>query len=254
MTGKVWFISGACSALGSMMARDALVRGDYVIAGERKAGGVAAKLSAHPNLLVVQLDVTKEDEALIATQQAIERFGRIDVLVNNAGFAILPTIEELSLDRLRAQSKTSVFGSMNVTRAVLPVLRRQRCGNVINISTVAGFGALHFWGACSSAKFAIGMSEALAMRLAPLGIKFTVVEPGLLLTDFQDSLAQADIVARIDGCVQMAGTGCPFAVGTDCVLTDRLRKLSMSVLHLADATLPPLRLRLRPEAAIDQRF
>jgi NAD(P)-dependent dehydrogenase (short-subunit alcohol dehydrogenase family) len=245
MTNKVWFITGASRGFGSLIARDALTRGDYVVAAARKMDSVTETLGAHPNLLAVQLDVTNEAEALTATQQAIERFGRIDVLVNNAGFGLLGAVEESSADEVRKQYETNVFGLLNVTRAVLPVLRKQRNGHVINISAIAGYSAFHGWGVYSSSKFAVeGLSEALAAELAPLGIKVTVVEPGFFRTDFLDAASLAETAARIEDYAETVGAMRAYAAGANHQQPGNPLKLSAAILKLADAKEPPVRLQL----------
>jgi NAD(P)-dependent dehydrogenase (short-subunit alcohol dehydrogenase family) len=245
MTNKVWFITGASRGFGALIARDALARGDYVIAAARKIDSVTETLGAHPNLLAVQLDVTKEAEALAATQQAIERFGRIDVLVNNAGFGLLGAVEESSAGEVRKQYETNVFGLLNVTRAVLPVLRKQRNGRVINISAIVGYSAFPGWGVYSSTKFAVeGLSEALAAELAPLGVKVTVVEPGFFRTDFLDAASLSETAARIEDYAETVGAMRAFAAGANHQQPGNPQKLSKAILKLADAMEPPVRLQL----------
>jgi NAD(P)-dependent dehydrogenase (short-subunit alcohol dehydrogenase family) len=245
MANKVWFITGASRGFGALIARDALARGDYVVAAARKTDSVTETLGAHPNLLAVQLDVTKEAEALAATQQAIERFGRIDVLVNNAGFGLLGTVEESSAGEVRKQYETNVFGLLNVTRAVLPVLRKQRNGRVINISAIVGYSAFPGWGVYSSTKFAVeGLSEALAAELAPLGVKVTVVEPGFFRTDFLDAASLSETAARIEDYAETVGAMRAFAAGANHQQPGNPQKLSKAILKLADAMEPPVRLQL----------
>lgn len=245
MTNKVWFITGASRGFGALIARDALARGDYVVATARSSDCVTRALGAHPNLLALQLDVTKEADALAATQQAIGRFGRIDVLVNNAGFGLIGAVEESSADEVRKQYETNVFGLLNVTRAVLPVLRKQRGGHVINISAIAGYSAFHGWGVYSSTKFAVeGLSEALAEELAPLGIKVTVVEPGFFRTDFLDTSSLSATTARIDDYAETVGAMRVFAAGANHEQPGNPQKLSSAILKVADTMEPPLRLQL----------
>jgi NAD(P)-dependent dehydrogenase (short-subunit alcohol dehydrogenase family) len=245
MANKVWFITGASRGFGALIARDALARGDYVVAAARKTDSVTETLGAHPNLLAVQLDVTKEAEALAATQQAIERFGRIDVLVNNAGFGLLGTVEESSAGEVRKQYETNVFGLLNVTRAVLPVLRKQRNGRVINISAIVGYSAFPGWGVYSSTKFAVeGLSEALAAELASLGVKVTVVEPGFFRTDFLDAASLSETAARIEDYAETVGAMRAFAAGANHQQPGNPQKLSKAILKLADAMEPPVRLQL----------
>src|SRR5471032_519076 len=142
MTGtaqKVWFITGASRGFGMLTAQQALARGDFVVATARDPQSVTAVLGDHPNLLALRLDVKLEAQAITADQQAIARFGRIDVLVNNAGYGLLGAVEEASADEVRRLYETNVFGLLNVTRAALPSMRERRQGHVINISSLGGY-------------------------------------------------------------------------------------------------------------------
>jgi NADP-dependent 3-hydroxy acid dehydrogenase YdfG len=162
-TGKVWFITGASRGFGALVAKQALDRGDRVVATARKPQTVTERLGEQPNLLAVKLDVTNEADAQQAVQHAVERFGRIDVLVNNAGYGLLGAVEESSDSEVRAVFGTNVFGLLNVTRAVLPQMRAQRSGHVINISSIGGYSSYQGWGVYGATKFAVeGLSEALA--------------------------------------------------------------------------------------------
>ena len=175
---KVWFITGASRGFGRELARDALERGDFVVATARKPQAVTSVLGAHDNLLSVGLDVTDEVQAVAAAKAAVDRFGRIDVLVNNAGYGLLGAVEEASAKEVEQQFATNVFGLLNVTRAILPHMRRAGRGHVVNISAIAGYSAFPGWGVYSATKFAVeGLTEAMAAELAPLGIHATVVEP-----------------------------------------------------------------------------
>ena len=140
-------------------------------------------------LLATRLDVTSEAEAHEAAGQAVKKFGRIDILVNNAGYGLLGAIEEASAAETAKLFGTNVFGLLGVTRAVLPHMRRQRSGHIINVSSVGGYTGYPGWGVYGATKFAVeGISEALAGEVAPLGIKVTVVEPGFFRTDFLDEI------------------------------------------------------------------
>jgi len=245
MQNKVWFITGASRGFGSLIARDALARGDYVVATGRNAGSVAKALGAHPNLLAVALDVTREANAAEAAQQALQRFGRIDVLVNNAGYGLLGAVEESSAEEVRKQYETNVFGLLNVTRAVLPAMRKQHSGHVINVSAIAGYNAFHGWGVYSSTKFAVeGLSEALNAELAPLGVHVTVVEPGFFRTDFLDAASLTETALRIEDYADTVGAMRAFAAGANHQQPGDPQKLSRAILKLADAAKPPSRLQL----------
>jgi NAD(P)-dependent dehydrogenase (short-subunit alcohol dehydrogenase family) len=249
MANKVWFITGASRGFGLLIARDALARGDSVVAAARNPQAIVDALGVHPQLLPVQLDVTKEAAAVVAAQAAIERFGRIDVLVNNAGYGILGAVEETSAEEVRRNYETNVFGLLNVSRAVLPVMRKQRSGHVINISSLGGYQAYYGWGVYGSTKFAVeGLSEAMAQELAPLGVHVTVVEPGFFRTDFLDATSLVETATRIEDYKDTVGAMRTFAAGANHAQPGDPSKLSQALLKLADATQPPLRLQLGSDA------
>ncbi|MFE7568524.1 oxidoreductase [Streptomyces sp. NPDC057539] len=185
---SVWMITGASRGFGAEIARTALASGHDVVATARDPRAVRSLFpDAGDALLALPLDVTDEDAAHAAVAAATERFGRIDVLVNNAGRGLLGAVEEVSDAAAKAVYETNVFGTLNVLRAVLPGMRERRSGHIVNISSVGGFTAAPGWGVYASTKFAVeGLSEALAAEVAPLGITVTVVEPGRFRTDFLD--------------------------------------------------------------------
>jgi NAD(P)-dependent dehydrogenase (short-subunit alcohol dehydrogenase family) len=181
---KVWFITGAGRGMGVDIATAALAGGHAVVATGRNPERVSAALGAHDDLLAVQLDVTNPTDAQAAVQAAVERFGRIDVLVNNAGNFYAGFFEELTPGDFRAQVETTLFGPINVTRAVLPVLRAQRAGLVVAISSTAGIVGQEFCTAYAAAKFGVeGWIESLAPEVAPFGIRTMLVEPGFFRTE-----------------------------------------------------------------------
>jgi NAD(P)-dependent dehydrogenase (short-subunit alcohol dehydrogenase family) len=181
---KVWLITGAGRGMGVDLAKAALAAGNVVVASGRNPERVSAALGEADDLLVVKLDVTDPDDATDAARAAVDRFGRIDVLVNNAGNFYAGFFEELSPQDFRAQVETLLFGPLNVTRAVLPVMRAQRSGLVVAISSTAGLVGAAFNSAYAAAKFAVeGWIESLAPEVAPFGIRTMVVEPGFFRTD-----------------------------------------------------------------------
>jgi NAD(P)-dependent dehydrogenase (short-subunit alcohol dehydrogenase family) len=183
---KVWFITGAGSGIGAGVAKAALKAGDRVVATGRNVDKLRKTLGAHgnENLAFVQLDVANEGQAKAAVEQAVQRFGRIDVLVNNAGFSLLGNFEELTIPAFEAQFATNFWGVVYVMRAILPVMRKQRSGHIINISSVAGVVGQKHCSAYGATKFAVeGLSLAVAQEVGQFGIKVTVVEPGFFLTD-----------------------------------------------------------------------
>lgn len=242
---KVWFITGASRGFGLEIARNALARGDAVVAAARQPEAVIQALGVHDALLAVQLDVTDEVRAAAAAAAAIERFGRIDVLVNNAGYGLLAAVEEATADEVERQYQTNVFGLLKVTRAVLPHMRRVRSGHVINISSIGGYSAYAGWGVYGSTKFAVeGITEALAAELAPLGIHATVVEPGFFRTDFLDQTSLKRTSNEIEDYAATVGAMRRFATSVNHQQPGDPKRLAHALLVLADSSHPPLRLPL----------
>ena len=181
---KVWLITGAGRGLGVDIAKAALAAGHAVVATGRDPAKVAAAIGAHDNLLCVRLDIRRADEAQDAVDAAIAKFGSIDVLVNNAGNFYAGFFEELSPDQVHDQIETLLFGPMNVTRAALPAMRKQRSGLLLTISSTAGVVGGMFCSAYAAAKFGVeGWMESLAAEIAPFGIKTMLVEPGFFRTE-----------------------------------------------------------------------
>jgi NAD(P)-dependent dehydrogenase (short-subunit alcohol dehydrogenase family) len=184
MKKQVWLVTGAGRGMGVDIAQAALAAGHAVVATGRNPERVTAALGEPDGLLAVALDVTDPAGAQAAVQAAVDRFGRIDVLVNNAGNFYAGFFEEISDDDFRAQVETNLFGPLNVTRAVLPVLRAQRSGLVVTISSTAGLIGQEFTSAYAASKFALeGWMESLAPEVAPFGVRTLVVEPGFFRTD-----------------------------------------------------------------------
>jgi len=195
---KVWLITGAGRGLGVDIAKAALATGHTVVATGRDAVKVAGAVGDHHNLLVTKLDVTRSQDAQAAVEAAIAKFGRIDILVNNAGNFFAGFFEELSTEQVRNQIETLLFGPMNVARAVLPVMRKQRSGLLVTISSTAGITGQMFCTAYAAAKFGIeGWMESLTPEIAPFGIRTMLVEPGFfrteLLTNDSTTYAQPSI-------------------------------------------------------------
>ena len=240
---KTWFITGASRGFGALFAKEALGRGDNVVASARDPKAVTEAVGAHPNLLAVKLDVTSEPDAHAAVEQAIARFGRIDVLVNNAGFGVLGAIEEITAAEVEAVYRTNVFGLLNVTRAALPHLRRQRSGHILNISSIGGYQAAAAWGVYCSTKFAVeALSEGLAAELAPLGVKVTVVEPGYFRTDFLDGGSLTTTAKVIDDYAATVGELRKKAVELNHQQPGDPARLAKALLQVVDAPSPPLRM------------
>jgi len=185
---KTWLVTGAARGIGAGIVKAALQAGDRVAASGRDAAKVAEAFDPGPALFAVKLDVTDEPQAHDAVQAVVEHFGRIDVLVNNAGYGQLGVFEENEPADVERQFATNVFGVFNVTRAVLPVMRRQRSGRIFNLSSIAGVRGARGGSLYSATKFAVeGFSEALAAEVASFGITVTIVQPGFFRTDFLDA-------------------------------------------------------------------
>jgi NAD(P)-dependent dehydrogenase (short-subunit alcohol dehydrogenase family) len=240
---KVWFITGAGRGMGIDIARAALDAGHAVVGTARNAQKVTDALGEHENLLAVSLDITDPEAAQAATKAAVDRFDRIDVLVNNAGNFYAGFFEVTSPDQFRQQIETNFFGPLNVTRAILPVMREQRSGHVITLSSVAGLVGQEFVAAYSASKFALeGWMESLRFDLAPYGITTTLVEPGFFRTELlvegastiYPELSIDDYTDRTKQTIE-AWKGMNGKQGGDPA------KLATALVTLADSTEPPLR-------------
>lgn len=182
-TDKVWFVTGAGRGMGASLTRAALAAGNAVVATGRRPEDVATTLGRSDRLLVVRLDVTNVVDAEAAVEAAVDRFGRLDVLVNNAGASFKGYFEEMSPRQVERQLATNLLGPMNVTRAVLPVMRRQRAGHVISISSGAGLVAFEYSSVYAASKSGLeAWMGALAQEVAPFGIRTTIVNPGWFRT------------------------------------------------------------------------
>jgi NAD(P)-dependent dehydrogenase (short-subunit alcohol dehydrogenase family) len=196
---KVWFITGAGRGLGVDIAKAALAAGHAVVATGRRTERVKAVLGDHDDLQVVSLDVTDPAAAEAAVQAAVDRFGRIDVLVNNAGNFYAGFFEEITPEDFRAQIETTLFGPINVTRAALPVLRAQRSGLVVTVSSTAGLTGGEFLTAYAASKFGLeGWMESLVPEIAPFGIRAMLVEPGFFRTELLTPESTSYAAASID--------------------------------------------------------
>ncbi len=186
MASKIWFITGVSSGLGKALAEAVLEKGDFVVGSFRSRQQAEAFTLQYKGMaLGIDLDITKTDETECALNMVTERFGKLDVLVNNAGFGLAGAIEETSMEEARDVFETNFFGVLQLTRSFLPLFRKQKSGHIIQISSHGGFKAFPGFGIYNASKFALeGFSEALAMEIAPLGIKLTIVEPGPFRTNF----------------------------------------------------------------------
>lgn len=253
---KNWFITGASRGFGALIAERALAKGDAVVATARSAQAITDRFASHPNLLAVSLDVTNEDQAAAAAAAATERFGRIDILLNNAGFGLMGAVEEATAAEIEAVYRTNVFGLLNVTRAVLPHMREARSGRILNISSIGGYRGAAGFGVYSSTKFAVeGLSEALHAELAPLGIHVTVIEPGYFRTDFLDASSLSTSPARIADYDGTAGRVRRAALELNHSQPGDPSKLADVLVAFVDTANPPVRLPLGSDtvAAIEAK-
>ena len=241
-TKKVWFITGAGRGMGVDIARAALAAGNAVVATGRNTAAVTKAIGESDDLLVVKLDVTSPEDARAAVAAAVDHFGHIDVLVNNAGNFYAGFFEEVTPEDFRAQVETNLFGPMNVTRAVLPTMRAQRSGLVVQISSMAGFQGGEFTSAYAASKFGVeGWIESLTPEVAPFGIRTMLVEPGFfrteLLTPESTSYAKPTIDDYAEKTKQTvtAWSGMSGKQGGDPA------KLAKALIQLASQDEPPLR-------------
>ncbi|MEY9783869.1 oxidoreductase [Sinorhizobium fredii] len=241
---KVWFITGASRGFGALMTKGALAAGDAVVATARNPSAVIEQIGDNSNLLAVALDVTNEAQAKEAAAKAIERFGRIDVLVNNAGYGLLGAVEEATAEEIEKLYATNVFGVLKVTRAVLPYMRRQRSGHVLNFSSIGGYFGYPGWGVYGSTKFAVeGLSESLSAELEPFGIKVTIIEPGFFRTDFlADNSLSVSAAAIPDYIGTPAGNMRDFAADANHAQPGNPAKLAAGIVILVNSAKPPLRM------------
>lgn len=191
---KVWFITGGNKGIGAAIVNEALAQGYNVVATARKTEEAEKNLGTHPNLLIVKLDITDDGQVNEAVKQTLDRFGRIDVLVNNAGYGLLGYFEEMSEDSIRRQMETNVFGTMKITRAILPVMREQKSGFVVTVSSTSGIRSVGGGSVYSASKFALeGWSEGMNLDMQPFGIRFMLLEPGAFRTDFANENASMQL-------------------------------------------------------------
>ncbi|HYD60786.1 MAG TPA: oxidoreductase [Noviherbaspirillum sp.] len=243
-----WFITGASSGFGMAFARYALEQGYNVVATARTPAKLESLADIAPDrLLVHALDVTVRGDAEKAVEAAVKRFRRIDVLINNAGYGIVGALEETPEEELRAQMETNFFGAVAVTKAVLPVMRNQRSGAVVNISSLGGQLSFGGFSAYSASKFALeGMSEALAQEVAPFGIKVLIVEPGAFRTGFAaDALKHMPVM---DAYREIVGGTREFAHGMHGTQEGDPAKAAAAIDTALRSPNTPLRLQLGADA------
>jgi len=239
MPSKVWFITGTSRGFGRVWAEAALARGDRVVATARDIKTLAPLVERYGELIApLRLDVTDKAAASAAIAFAHERFGRLDVVVNNAGYGLFGTIEEISESEARAQLETNLFGALWVTQAALPFMRAQRSGHIIQVSSIGGVNAFPTVGLYHASKWGLeGFSQSLAAEVAGFGIKVTIVEPGGFATDWGGSSAKRARPMEIyDGAREKIA-----AVRSNSIPGDP-EATAAAILKVVDATDPPLRI------------
>ncbi|MEU5598440.1 SDR family oxidoreductase [Streptomyces sp. NPDC020298] len=240
---KVIFITGASRGLGTDIARQALTAGHQVVATGRRPENVLKALGGeHDNLLVTALDITSTDAAQAAVDAAVTRFGRIDVLINNAATFQAGYFEEISDAQMRAQMETNLFGPMNITRAVLPVMRTQRAGHIVTISSIAGLVGQEFCVAYAASKFGVeGWMESLRYDVEPYGIKTTIVEPGFFRTELLVDASTSWAELSIDDYAERTKTTKAMWQSMNGQQAGDPAKLADALLKVTDLDEPPLR-------------
>ena len=245
--GRVWFITGASGGLGRSLANTVLDRGERVVATARDPGRLA-ELAERDRVVAARLDVTDSGQARSAVDAGLRAFGRIDVVVNNAGYGLFGALEELPADKLRHAFETNVFGALSVIRAALPQLRRQRSGHVVQISSLEGVAPVAAGEAAyAGTKFAVeGVAEALAKEVEHLGIRVTIVEPGPLRTDFGSS--SIALPPRSADYADSVGKALEWFASIAGRQPNDPGRVAAAIIQAVDADEPPLRLVLGEEA------
>ena len=241
----VWFITGASKGFGHALAEAVLAHGQRVVVTSRRVKDVQLLANQWPDrVLAAELDVTNADAARAVVRQAIERFGRIDVVVNNAGFGHVGAIEELSDEELRQQLDVDLFGVINVTRAALPQLRKQRAGHFVQMSSLNGVEVLPGAASYVASKFAIeGFSETLAAEVAPLGIKVTIVQPAPFRTNFLSD-ESAKWSRPITDYAETVGKARETLRSMNGKQPGDPKRAALAIIRAVEADTPPLRLPL----------
>jgi NAD(P)-dependent dehydrogenase (short-subunit alcohol dehydrogenase family) len=239
---KVWLITGAGRGMGVDIAKAALAAGHKVVATGRNTDSVAKALGENENILIVKLDVTKQADADAAVNAAVEKFSRVDVLVNNAANFMAGFFEELTQEEIEQQLQTSLYGPMMVTRAVLPVMRRQHSGHIIAISSTAGLTSLEFCSAYSASKFGLeGFIQALQTEIAPFGINTTIVNPGFFRTELLTEQSTKYAANSIKDYKEKRQQLMQFWKGADGQQSGDPAKLAEALIKIASEEKPPLR-------------
>jgi len=253
---KVWLVTGAGRGMGVDIAKAALAAGHAVVATGRNSDTVKQALGNHAYLLVAELDVTSPASAEAATNAAVDRFGRIDVLVNNAANFYAGYFEELTPEQIDAQLAVTLLGPMNVTRAVLPVMRKQRSGHIVTITSTAGIVGGETTSSYAAAKFgAEGWMESLAPEVAPFGIKTTVVEPGFFRTELLEPASTTFAELSIDDYAARRAENRAWWESMNGKQEGDPAKLAAALVQIVDQDNPPVRWVVGADAvaAVEQK-
>ena len=246
---RVWFITGASSGFGRALAEVALERGDRVIAAARRIAALDSLVAPHGDAaLAIELDVTDAQGRERAVRQALDRFGRIDVLANIAGRGSLGAAEEFSPAQLREQMEVNFFAAAEMTRAVLPTMRAQGSGHILQLTSIGGLAAFQAFAPYCASKFALeGWSEALRAEIAPLGIRVIIVEPGAFRTEFAGA-ANMRPERRLDAYRPVVDPVEAYLYGSDGQQPGDPRKAASAMIAAVESDDPPLRLLLGADA------
>ena len=248
VSNRVWLITGCSSGFGQASAQAVIAHGDQLIATARHAEQIAQLASEHPGQVqVMALDVTNVEQVQATVKAALDAFGHIDVLVNNAGYGLFGAFEELSDKQIRQQLEANLFGAMNVTRAVLPSMRTQRAGHLVQISSVSGqIGSIGF-SAYQASKFGLeGWSEALSKEIAPFGIRVTIIEPGTFRTDWAGrSMVKAEPMATYNEIMEIRREQIQAENGSQ---RGDPARAAQTIIAVVESEHPPLRLPLGTDA------
>jgi Short-chain alcohol dehydrogenase of unknown specificity len=235
---KVWFITGTSTGFGRKLVEHLIPTGDKIIATARNLASIADLKEVSPeNVHIATLDVTKQEQIQSSVEEAVEKFGSIDIVVNNAGYGLNGVLEELSDEQIRDQFEVNVFGTLNVIRKTLPVFKKQKSGHYINFSSIFGVWAIPTFSIYSASKFAVeGFSETMALELKQFGIRTTIVEPGIFLTQFMTNLAK-----QTETLPEYAQMYEAFLKGYDAVKKGDQNRAASAIIAMANSDNPPLR-------------
>jgi NAD(P)-dependent dehydrogenase (short-subunit alcohol dehydrogenase family) len=249
-SSKVWFITGASRGFGRVWAEAALKRGDKVVATARNPQTLDELVKSYGDaVLILPLDVTDRDAVFEAVAQAHRHFGRLDVILSNAGYGYMGAIEELEPEKVKANLDTNVFGTLSVVQAALPILRAQASGHILTVSSIGGIIGFPTGGSYTASKFVIeAMSEALAGEVAAFGIKVTIIEPGHFTTDFRSSVQSAPVMDAYNPIRQAIRSSFKLEDFGDPLAT------AAAIFKAVDADEPPLRLALGSSSTTISKF